>query len=732
MRQAHITLAITDAILQAPPELRALRARAFLVRDIKGRWKGPDVEGQMQWYRSRLWREGLAYFERMRPKLAGLRRDRKFDEAVVRTIIDGADPENDAVKAAAEALKRMFDAVRRYYRRLGIEIGHVEGYFPQSHNQRALLEAGFDRWYDDITARLDLDAMVDAETGKPFTPKRLREVLREVYDDIVTRGAASQAKPKKPFRESIVDRLEEERFFKFKSANDWIEYNRRYGDGDPFDTVVAFYERSARRLAQLDVLGPWPGATVRAMKDVLESSRQLNPGARQKGAIPLENVYAYVSGQTSSLTGEGVNPRAGSILASARSFLVSAKVSGAWLSALMDVPFGAIARQLYGGSVGNYLRALVSLLARPEMRDAARQLGVVADAWLGHTVGAARMLGEVAGSHAIRTMNDVVFRLSWLTPWTEGMRYASALSFWMDMTDKAALAWRQLPEQTRAWFERFGIDEKAWDVVRRAPREELPGGIRLITPFSIERADREAARAFHLMSVDLSERSTPVFSPHARLWLTLGAKAGTITGEVARTLAMVKFWPIAMAGYQITNIMAMQGLGAKYRYVASLVLGTMAMGALSEQLYQISRGRKPADMDKFEFWKAAIARSGALGLVSDFFLLETSDGRRVMEWLAGPGFSTIARAMEAGSRTGKSILEGDPNFGPLVRQAEDLLPGGRIWYLRLVLERELFDRVEKLADPKYAQRWARQRRYIRERFGSEFWAAPGRPLITGD
>ena len=46
------------------------------------------------------------------------------------------------------------------------------------------------------------------------------------------------------------------RVFQFKDSKSWLEYQKKYGEGDVFNTVLDQVDRNAAKIAELKVLGP--------------------------------------------------------------------------------------------------------------------------------------------------------------------------------------------------------------------------------------------------------------------------------------------------------------------------------------------------------------------------------------------------------------------------------------------------------------------------------------------
>ena len=62
------------------------------------------------------------------------------------------------------------------------------------------------------------------------------------------------------FGKALHNRRLDHRFLAFKSADDWMEYQARFGNGDPYKTMLDHINSMSRDIAMLKILGPNPDA----------------------------------------------------------------------------------------------------------------------------------------------------------------------------------------------------------------------------------------------------------------------------------------------------------------------------------------------------------------------------------------------------------------------------------------------------------------------------------------
>ncbi len=122
---------------------------------------------------------------------------------------------------------------------------------PQSHNRRAVAAAAKDDWIDFTYQRLDREKMIDLDFGRPMNDAKLRRVLAETYDNIVSDGLID-FKPGGFAWPGIIKRRQESRFLTFRDASAGLDYQKRFGEADVFTLVTGYVEVMARDIALID------------------------------------------------------------------------------------------------------------------------------------------------------------------------------------------------------------------------------------------------------------------------------------------------------------------------------------------------------------------------------------------------------------------------------------------------------------------------------------------------
>ena len=118
-------------------------------------------------------------------------------------------------------------------------------------------QAGYETWRNKITPMLDLEKMVDQQTGLTFSPQKLEIALRDVYETISTDGMSKIKPSGRPSgQKAMANQHAEHRFLVFKDADTWMKYNDEFGNSNPFDVMIGHISNMSRDIAFMERLGP--------------------------------------------------------------------------------------------------------------------------------------------------------------------------------------------------------------------------------------------------------------------------------------------------------------------------------------------------------------------------------------------------------------------------------------------------------------------------------------------
>jgi hypothetical protein len=631
---------------------------------------------------------------------------------------------NQAWQQTAEYLRQRANAA-------GMDIGKIENWgLPIAHKSRAVRSVDFATWAKDMNDNVDRARMIDNRTGQPFTDPAWDAVLREEFAKIRSDGA-SHREPGSPTGSSLANQRGEERFFHWKSYDHWKAYNDRYGEGTAYNLMMSHIRGMARDIAQLEILGPNPDATLTWVKDTIHKSAAMDPAANSKAPDRANAAIAKIDRMMAEYTGESrrvANRKLALVGSGIRSWQTAAKLGGAVLSTPSDLAYQFSTRKFNGLPAANMIPQYIKLMASRGSQQEAVRAGLIAERWLSHTGGSSRQLaGEELTGEVAKRLAEGTIRASGLARVTDAGRQAFGQSFLGAITDNSVHTWDKLDPAFRRLFERYGIGEAEWDKIRKTPLE-MNGGVPWILPTHVE----DHALGDRLLEMIDRETNFAVPEPDLATKAAMSAvgRPGTVAGELFKSSALFKSFGIgagAMQAHRIAVRAASSKSGAA-KYAVGLAIGTGLMGALSLLLRDvILSGQDPRDAMRQPFtdpktgeltlnpgfWGAAMAQGGGTGPLGD--LLQSAEGRagNFSETLAGPVAGDVGRAL--------ALLGSKNRAGDALKLARSEIPGGTNWYTRLAFDRMVADQIQQEIDPNYAQSWRRMEKNADDKGTQYFW-----------
>lgn len=749
LRQAQAFDRIRQRAAQAPEAVDQAML-SLLDFDPRGRVHGLNVSNLGESIRGMAQARAADFFQAYRSKAAGLVRRTAGLEDVVRELFGEASGSAEA-KPLAGGISEAFGYLRARFNTAGGDIGLRKDFgLPQGHNREAIARTAKREWIEFTKERLDFTKMRGPD-GESIGLRGVLASLDALYDDIVS-GGLNEVAPVDPRMQNTVARRTHHRFMIFRDAESWLQYQEKFGNPDIFATITAHIDSLARDTATMEVLGPYPERAIEFMESLVDQ-------AHAKGAISMTGKAAAASlGKVGApkthlrdtfnvVTGKlnrPANSAVASISQANRNILVSALLGGAWFSSLSDLAIERLAAKMVGLPFSKVLGSHLKMFATNSTADRllAARLGFGVQGWASHAIAAQRLFGEVTGPDWSARIADTVLRASFLSPWTESGRFAFQTEMLGMISDLSDRALADLPDPLKRTFGRHGIDAATWDRIRFVEKWADPenGEVRFLRPEDVARhqpgdvglrdihAQWQAANLLSQMIFIESKFAIIETTPRVRALLTAGKPAGSFWGEVARDVALFKSFPVTMMHMHLSRGLNVEGM-SKGNYFAQLVIGTTIMGGLAMQLKEVAKGRDPRAMDSPKFWGAAFIQGGGAGLFGDFLY---SSGNRygggLTTALAGPVAAQISGAANAvAGNVRRAFQDKETRTGrDLSRFAQGMIPGGRIWYGRLALERLVYDEIDRLIDPDAPQRFRRIEERARREFGQKFFWRPGK------
>ena len=701
---------------------------------------GSTLAGKFEAVRRSFRREMTEAVVAFRGNLVGVRRQKKLLDDVTREVF-GESTGNKAAKSMARVWSEVSEKARMRRNAAGGHTGKIDDWgLPQAHDSRRIRKAGYDVWRTSILPRLDLERMIDPRTELPFTPNAFEVVLQDSYQAIRTDGYSRRAASSK-YGASMANRRADPRFFKFKTADDWMAYSNEFGSGqDTFRVMMGHLDRMAMDVALMEELGPNPTNTFAHLTDAAKRFAALSEDAD----APLSaNIKTRMAGDMMDMfTGASNVPHSSKAARGAsavRNFLSSAHLGSAVISSVTDFNTQRLASSFIGMRSAGFLQQFGRLIGSKDFRAEANKAGLVFEnaVDIGNAVGRFE-LEEMHVESAAR-MADFTIRASGLGWATEMQRH----SFGMEFMNQAAEQWhgkpfKEIPPKTQLMVEGYGIGKAEWALIQNAEIHTTAKGVKILRAEEIEvSAGQKVADRYMEAITSQTEFAVPSTDIFGRSLALATTKPGTIPGELARFGMQFKAFPVTILVTQVGRIVAEATQGrprTALTYAASLFIGNTILGAMALQMKDASKGKDPRDMTDLKFWGAAMAQGGGIGIFGDFLFADQNRfGGGLGETVGGPGlgfFDDFILKYMVGNV--QEVITGeDTDIG---RETVDLFrrytPGGSLWYVRLAFEREVLDQIQTIVDPNAAKSFRAKARSAQQ-FNTEYFFPPGSSVIGG-
>ncbi len=657
----------------------------------------------------------------------------------------------DAVNVA-KVINKYQEKARIDANNAGAHIRKLPGYITrQSHDMDKIRNAGFDEWRRNIEPRLDertFDGVVDRE-----------KFLESAFDGLST-GVhfGSGSVPGLKGTRNVAKGVSHERTLHFKSADDWFQYDAKFGRGSLTDSVMNGLRMSGQNTGLMKIMGPNPESNYAEVLDRVkrklrdtdkEGLKHLQ--AKEKGA--LDNFFKQVTGEA-NIPGSAMGATIGQ---SIRGYQSLTKLGGAVISSIADIPIGASELRYQGkgfleayagglknagGALGDMGKSIINrkLTVKNEAsRRVLAELGVTLDATTGLFRSRFDAGGEAIPGRMANAMNTF-FRLNGLTLWTDSMRAGSMIGMGQHVGSYAKTPWSKMPEGLQDTFTLYGIGEREWDLIRSAGTKQFDGvdGEYLIpesikdipkqilsnhlkdigvkpTDYQIKKLRGDLEDSLRTYYVDRSQYAVIEPDAKTRALMLRDTQPGTVGGEVLRNITQFKAFPFAI----VQKVWGRETRGRRTRGAAvqgmsEILVASMFFGYLAMSAKDMVKNRTPRPVDNPQTWVAAFLQGGAAGIYGDFLFGEVKNrfGGGLVTTLAGPTAGTVdqlanlyGRARELDKDAGRDLFKLAYQTAPAAVALR--FPAASVLntaYSKMVLDHMIYYNVMESLSPGYKRR----------------------------
>tara|TARA_R100001460_G_scaffold57179_1_gene96906 strand:- start:42 stop:2600 length:2559 start_codon:yes stop_codon:yes gene_type:complete len=743
----------------------------FATRSIhEGGTKFNDLETLIEINTNQATTGMIDVLKHFRYTLTGKTRNKTDADLIGREIHDPGSTKNQNAAEMAQAISSTHENLRKLFNQNGGSIPKLENWFPQHHNQFKVREVNQKEWIDYVMPILDRDRMINYKTGKIFEDDDLIDALKNVYNNIITNGVMKNITNDQVSggRASLANTRLDHRFLHFKDFDSSKAYHQKFGlDANPFEISLAHIDKMARDISFMQVMGPNPNKFMRDIKDVLKNWAELQPNNKiTKAKNDVNKSIEYIDNLYSHLNGDAnvpVNVYLSKFTAAFGDITSAVRLGGAAVVAIAgDMSTTRMAAQFVGmpqvQTLKNQLRAnfaFATSVKNNPMQDIALTSGHGAELFSQLASGLNRVTSDAVESTEItRRIADFVLRVTGLSPWTQASRWAVGNEYSAMGARLANKSFKELNKINKNFVEYLKmhrISTKDWDVIRSTKLYDAgvdfpkwKGAKYLRHDDIAKRTDIDPKYAQDL-AYKWSHSSQNIINDSVLTATATGAtilgkrQAGTRMGVLARSILTFKQFPLTFHLRHIEKGWTRKSWPGKIKYLGPLFLSSTMAGVFSNELYNITRGKKIAIDEQFDewndlsYWGEAILRGGGLGMFGDIMFGGRFSNDKVagrIAELAGPQLSTLASIADLSIGNLLQIIQGkDSNFAAeLTRFVKNNTPGANIWYARLILEKYLFEYLEDYADPKYKQKIRRKIRRTKKEEDNDYWWEPGDKL----
>ena len=602
---------------------------------------------------------------------------------------------NKDIVELAKVINEFSETLRIKYNNFGANIGKLPGWIVrQSHDPFQLrnamdvlnlknsknikeingsAERNLAAWKAYIKPKLDERTFdgVDAKDRDQFLTYAYNSLIRNEHQ--IAEGVGGHYGGK-----SITSKLNAKRVLHFKTADDWFDYNSKFGGGNLRESLFAGFNYAGRNIGLMSTLGTNPKASFEKIgrlveKNLIDKGEQ---GKAQKVGDYLkiqgrsERHFAEIDGSVNS-----INSFSGARWSGiTRSILSMAKLGGAVVSALADIHL--YGRELkyqgrsYLGGISEAMIRLGKIKNSKRKIEIAEQLGFMADNII-YDLAARYSTGDTL-NRSFTKLQRTFFKLNLLQWWTNSLKEGAMLGMGNYVAKQRKIAFNNLDSKFKRLINHFGIDEKIWNVIRKMDVEKAEDGkeffsVRQIdnlsddTIKSLANLKKMSKRQIDIFKDNLKtkvsgmflDRSTyAVIEPDARTrsFMKGGLHAGTVPGEAMRFIFQFKAFPLAILqramGREISSFRA-GNYGEGFWGVVSLIVGSGIFGYISMTAKDLLRGKSPKDPTKKQTFFNAMLQGGGLGIYGDFLFSKSFSGLDILATAAGPAATEFAKAANA-------------------------------------------------------------------------------------
>ncbi|MFA3055928.1 hypothetical protein [Acinetobacter pittii] len=716
-----------------------------------------SVEKQSQALHSR-WMSLVADVFTKTQERWGLSVNKEMTDDIIRVMFGGKS-DNPEITAMAKEVSFALEEMRLAFNRAGGNIRKLDNWgFMTSHDQKKVALSTEQEWVDEVLPKIDRNQYV-RENGLLMSDSEVRTMLRDVYRTIATNGANKVLDGRKSItpvggRSKMANRHQEARALHFKDGDSWLEYQAKFGTYNEtgFHEILKNHtHRMSTEIAMMQNFGSNPRLSFENLLEEASTKLKADPENGSKhGEIDKQSKRALSMYNTLDANTRAVDSTLGNVMGGLRALMVASKLGGTTLTTIGDhASTKKIANMLGLSYTKSVLPEYMKQLTQGKYRDEALRFGLGITEMVGSTsrFGDADVISSAtkAGRFNARMQQlaSTTLKISGLNAVTAGMKRAFNLVHMNKIAEMTrSTHWKDLGKDDLKILKGNGITEKDWNLWRELTPSKREDGAIVLTQNDFFNASDEVIKKFLPKDKQDSPTAladyrykaamkyqTHIFNEESVAIIEAGVRersiinlgdAGTIQGELGRTLFQFKGFPLAYMLRIGHRAFAQGDIKSRATFLASLLAYQTLAGAFIVQLQNLANGKNPEPVFTPDFFGKSTLKGGGLSFMGDLMsALSDPTGRSFGDFVAGPLVSQGGKLGMLLTGMGNNFIEGKESTRAMevANTLKSNLPFQNIWYSKLIIDRMLYSKLQNMIDPDYLPKT--QQRL--ENLGNSYW-----------
>lgn len=586
---------------------------------------------------------------------------------------------------------------------------------------------------------LDWDLMQYGGKEIPVDERELR--VREAYKGLVTSGKHRE-KAGLANTESLVTRLSRERFFYYKTPEAYLQAQKEVGTGNFFHGLVEQMDSTARNVSLMRVFGANPAlgkAFLERAVDIKTAKMKLENPNKKKGEKLERQAQDRIRrfDEEYRIHSRDIDTGAGNAVAmtsaAVRTWSSTSLLGSAIVSNLSDPVFGMWMRganrlpQLT--TIPRYFSAIAHY---KDFRQQVINNGIAFESLTNRAWEGNRHNLAMEGTHFVRIISDINYRLQGLAAWTQIGRGVQGLQLAQVFARVRDMPFDEIPF-VQLMRDR-GLTKEDWELFRATQMYEPTyysfgkgSYLRPIDFYDSANTDaaREAANKFLMFQEAVIRDAIPTPTLPAKAVLGEHLPAGALSTQLWKSMTSLMLFPVGMHFQYWKKIVEAPRYRDKLWRAGTFIAYTTMAGAMITQVKDVLMGKEVHPMDTKEFWIRAMLNGGAGGILGDILydgglLLGTPYGANTPTGQQLENIKRLTYDNAVDYYNGEDLHLGADS----ARLAWGLFPF-KAPGVKLVVERSIMDPILEQSDPAAYQRKLRAQREWEQDQGQGTWYGVG-------